>query len=131
LLASIFPFYGGNGVTLGSSPVGYSSQEPFISGASVPQANSFTSTPTGVLVSPFQRPVPASAASMFGVNSPSGIGRVWPDTGLITSNLQVGMYGLGGYTLFPPGYNATLVSSTAAQCPGIARILAVQAGATN
>eukprot|EP00879_Flechtneria_rotunda_P020994 GHRR01022108.1.p1 GENE.GHRR01022108.1~~GHRR01022108.1.p1 ORF type:complete len:686 (+),score=183.47 GHRR01022108.1:2788-4845(+) len=81
---------------------------------------------TTAAVDPSTLPAAASAATQFGTPAPSGIGRIWP-TPANTSNLDVGLYGLGGYTLFPPGYNQAAVERAAAQCPGVANILAIQA----
>jgi hypothetical protein len=69
---------------------------------------------------------PGSAASQFGAPALPGVGRVWPK-GANTTVLDVGLYGLGGYTLLPPGYNVSAVNAAAARCPGIARIQQVDA----
>jgi hypothetical protein len=79
---------------------------------------------------PGQKAAAGSAASQWGAPAMSGIGRAWP-MNANTSNMDIGMYGLGGYTLFPPGYDQAAVARAAAQCPGIARIQAIQARASN
>jgi hypothetical protein len=79
---------------------------------------------------PGQKAAAGSAASQWGAPAMSGVGRAWP-LNANTSNMDIGMYGLGGYTLFPPGYDQAAVARAAAQCPGIARIQAIQARASN
>jgi hypothetical protein len=80
-------------------------------------------------ISPRTRPVPQSAAAELAVTSPLGVGRVWPPASASTSLLDVGVLGMGGYTLFPPGYDVDAVNRAAAQCPGIARLRDIQAKA--
>lgn len=84
-------------------------------------------------VSPNSRPVPQRAGAEFQPNGPSGVGLVWPLAGGVRSNtpapasvLTVGVPGLGGYQLLPPGYDEAAVKRAAQMCPGIQRILDIQ-----
>jgi hypothetical protein len=84
--------------------------------------------PAALPVSPRTRPAPQSAAAQQAAPGPLGVGRVWPAP-VNTSLLDVGVFGMGGYTLYPPGFDADAVDRAAAQCPGIARIRDIQARA--
>jgi hypothetical protein len=105
-----------------SSKFGGAQQQPAVAGSMYMPAPSN--------IGPGQQAAAGSAASQWGAKAMSGVGRAWPQNAN-TSNMDIGMYGLGGYTLFPPGYDQAAVAKAAAQCPGIARIQAIQARASN
>ncbi|KAF8064564.1 hypothetical protein HT031_003364 [Scenedesmus sp. PABB004] len=56
---------------------------------------------------------PASAAAAWAAPALPGLGRVWPPRDN-SSVMAVGQYGLGGYTLLPPGYDRAAVARAAA-----------------
>jgi len=84
--------------------------------------------PRSTGVGPKTRPVPQTAAAEFTPNGPSGVGLVWPQVGN-QSVLNVGIPGMGGYQLLPPGYDEEAVRQAAAVCPGIERIYEIQSRA--
>jgi hypothetical protein len=108
----------------------YAAQQQFATqfGGQQQYGSAYIPAPTNT--GPGQQAAAGSAASQWGAPAMSGVGRAWP-LNANTSNMDIGMYGLGGYTLFPPGYDQAAVAKAAAQCPGIARIQAIQARASN
>jgi hypothetical protein len=84
-------------------------------------------------VTPRSQPVPQGAGAQLQPLGPSGVGLVWPPAGGVKTNtpspasvLSVGVPGLGGYQLLPPGYDAEAVRRAAQVCPGINRIMQIQ-----
>jgi hypothetical protein len=93
--------------------------------------------PPRAAVTPRTQAVPQSAAAEFQQPGLSGVGLVWPPAGGVagssslgmSSALGVGVPGLGGYQLLPPGYDEAAVRRAAEVCPGIQRIQAIQSRA--
>jgi hypothetical protein len=84
-------------------------------------------------VGPRTQPVAQGAGAEFQAPGLTGVGLVWPPAGGVQGNnarpdaqLSIGVPGMGGYQLLPPGYNEAAVRRAAQVCPGIQRIYEIQ-----